>query len=114
MNLSMNVGGVVIINDVKYHGGNISIRDGVVILDGVRQSQALPSTINVVVHGDVSSLSNVNKAMISGDCTTVSTVSGDVTCKDVHGNVESVSGDIDCLAINGSVRTISGDIFSRG
>ena len=111
MDLSFVGGGTVFVNGVSYKGNTVSIKNGVVTIDGVRQDGSLQQgPVNVVVSGDVQSLSAVNNVTINGDCGDVDTISGDIYCGNVDGNVESVSGNVFAQIIHGKVKTISGDI----
>jgi len=88
----------------------VSIVGGVVTIDGVRQDGSLQGPVNVVVNGNVESLSAIDNVTVYGDCDDVETVSGDVYCDNVNGDVESVSGNVNAETIHGKVKTISGNI----
>lgn len=109
MNISMKNGNVVI-DGKSFSGHNITINGDKVIVDGVTQDGSLVGNITVTVNGDVEQLSTTSGSVYATTVTNIKTVSGDVTCTDVHGNVQTISGDVDCPKILGSVKTISGDI----
>jgi hypothetical protein len=93
-------------------GGSINISNGRIIVDG-HDVTPDAKTINIVVHGDVETLSadGVNSLEISGTVAgDVSTQAGDITCGDVKGSVSTMSGDVRCGSIGGNVKTMSGDI----
>lgn len=109
MKISMKNGDVVI-DGRSFTGRNITINGDKVIVDGVTQEGTLVGNITVTVNGDVDQLSTTSGKVYATTVTSVKTVSGDVRCQDVHGNVQTVSGDVDCTKILGSVKTTSGDI----
>jgi hypothetical protein len=90
----------VTINGQTYSGNNVSIVNGNVVIDGVKQEQLLIGPVTVTVHGSVDK---------------VETGSGDVTVLDVVGSVETMSGDVSCTGdIGGYVTTMSGDVTAGG
>lgn len=126
--MQMASSGSVSINGRSYHGKNISIVNGDVTVDGVKQGPSLvgEQPIKIEVHGDIVKLEttngdvtakNVGQAKtVNGDiqCTEVTgdivTVNGEVTCRDVAGDVTTEGGDITCTRAAGSVKTTNGDI----
>ena len=109
MNISMN-NGTVTIDGKVFNGSNISISNNKVIIDGVAQEGELVGDVNVVVHGDVQSLSNNCGKVEAKNVGNLKTVSGDVNCGNISGGVQTVSGDVNCGDIKGSVKTVSGDV----
>ncbi|QRE00167.1 hypothetical protein [Burkholderia phage BCSR5] len=104
------------VNGVTISGGNISIVNGKVYVDGNLVETGEAKTININVEGSVESIKAdaCSYVKVSGDAGTVSTVSGDVQCGNVlHGSVSTVNGDVKCGNVMGNVSTVSGDI-SRG
>lgn len=110
MNLNFLKRGNITVNGRSYSGKNVVVNNGVVIVDGVEQEESLKGIVNIVVNGDVESIQKANNVTVNGNCDRVETVSGDINCQDVYGDVKSVSGDINAKGIAGSVRTVSGDI----
>lgn len=86
--------GNVAIDGKSFTGRNVVINGDQVIVDGEVQSGSLVGKITVTVHGDVEQLT---------------TTYGDVNATTVS-NIKTVSGDVDCPKILGEVNTISGDI----
>lgn len=113
-----------------YYGGNVSIINGKVIVDGNDVTNQM-KTLTIVIEGNIESLrvdacntvtvnGNVSKIdMTSGNikCNTVdgniNTNSGDIVCGDISGNVDSTSGDVTANKIRGDVSTTSGDIKTK-
>lgn len=112
MELSFATSGSVTINGESYSGRDITIKNGVVTIDGVRQDGAhKEQTLNITVKGDVGTLSTTSgDVVVNGYVVGLKTVSGDVDCCDVKADVQTVSGDVNAAVIHGSVKTISGDI----
>lgn len=107
-------GGTVNINGDVYQGQNISIRDGVVTVDGEVLNKYSQQKIEVSIQGRVEHISTTSGDVnVVGDVGGIHTTSGDVDCHHVIGNVETVSGDVDCNDIAGRVRTVSGNIRQR-
>ena len=100
------------INSNTYSGNNIVVRNGKVIVDG---KDVTPDSkeVNIVITGNVEQLNvdTCNRIDIIGDVNNVSTQSGDVKIKgEISGSVSTMSGDIDCKDVGGSISTMSGDI----
>ena len=69
--------------------------------------------VKVEVVGDVNSVqTGSGDVIISGNCTTFSSMSGSIKC-DTVGSVESMSGSITANVIKGMVSTKSGKIYIR-
>lgn len=117
------------INGVKIQGDNISIRNGVITVDGKNVTPGNDKVINIAVEGNVGSLrvDACDTVKVSGNAGVlesgsgkvevgglvqgnVSAGSGDIKCGDVGGNVSTGSGDVECGKVSGSLRTGSGDI----
>ena len=113
MNIKMSGNGSVVIDGKSFSGGDISINNGVVTIDGVNQDGTLSGPINVVVHGDVQLLESRAGNVTAQNVGEISTGSGDVICSNVNGSVRTGSGDVECGTVSGSVRTGSGDIVHR-
>lgn len=90
------------INGRIYNGNNISIRDGVVSIDGVIQKdQDVRGAVEIrVLSGMVARLDTD----LSVNCNDVGVVNagGSVNCDDVAGNV-SAGGSVNCDDVGGSV-----------
>lgn len=95
-------------------GGNIQVSNGKVIIDG-KDVTPDSKTINISIEGDVSKLDVdvCNKIDIKGNVKDTYTMSGDIKCGNVEGNVETVSGDVDCGNVSGAIKTVSGDVTYR-
>ncbi len=101
--------------DVSVSGsGNLSIRNGRVIINGKDVTPDVPQ-IRIEVQGDVSSIQAdaCEQIHVTGSVGEVKTSSGDVRCGDVAGSVQVMSGDVTCGNVAGSVSTMSGDIRHR-
>lgn len=106
--------GKIIINGKEYTRKNISIINNKVMIDG-KEYQEEEKEIYIVINGDVESLDLdcCSKISIYGNVKTVNTISGDVECYTIEGNVSSISGDIISKEIKGDISTISGKIRRR-
>jgi len=99
------------INNKTYNGNSVIISNNKIIIDGVDQTPDSKNiTINVVGNLQNLEVDSCESLKIDGNCYKVSTVSGDVICYGIEGNVSTVSGDVECKIINGDVSTVSGDI----
>ena len=104
----------VVINGKTYTGNTVSVIDGQVTVDGVKQEGTLPARITIAVYGDVETLDTVDgDVTVSGNVGSVATTSGDVTCGAVQGDVTTTTGDIKCGNIGGSVDTNTGDVDAK-
>jgi hypothetical protein len=90
---------------------SVVIKNGKVIIDGIDVTPD-SKTINIVIQGNVDRLEvdSCEAIAVTGSVKTLSSISGDVNCGDISGNVNSISGDIRCGDIGGNVSTISGDV----
>lgn len=104
----------VVINGRVFHGNNLTMSGGKIIIDGVDVSASLPDAkeINIHVDGNIETLKvdACQKITVGGSVGSVQTMSGDVECGDVSDSVSTMSGDVDCGNIGGSVTTISGSV----
>ncbi len=105
------------INNMNFFGRNINITNNKIIIDGVDVSSNFKNDkeINISIVGDINDLSvdSCNKIKITGNANKVKTMSGDISCSDVNGDVTTTSGDIVCGNINSSATTVSGDIKAK-
>lgn len=115
--MSLNIRGNkgrVVIDGREFTGGNISIVNGKVTVDGVVQDGQLVGDVKIDIHGDVERLeAGAGNVTVSGACGQVSTMSGNIECGNVSGNVKTMSGDVTCGTVGGGVSTMSGDIRHR-
>ena len=108
------------INGKTYVGKTITVRNGVVIVDGKAVTDAPDEkslVFNITVTGAVESMEVTNGTVtVHGNVDSLKTVSGDVTVEQsVTGNVSTVSGDIKIDGeLHGNANTVSGDIKSGG
>lgn len=98
-------------NGQTYVGSNITITNGRVIIDGKDET---PEGKHIIIHvdGDIQELSvdACHQVTVNGSCGTARSVSGDIKCGEVKGDVDTTSGDVKCGHVNGDVRTNSGDV----
>lgn len=105
--------GNCVINGKSYSGNSISVKNGSVTIDGVKQSQELDHNVTIEIHGNVSMIqTECGNVTVNGDVETAKTMSGDL---DISGNAigdsSTMSGDININgSVGGSVYTMSGDI----
>lgn len=108
----LGVNGVVTINGQTFTGKNISIRDGVITIDG---KVVDPNADQVTTDADgnkVVTKWRVTPITINGDVGKVQVTSGTINITgNVTGDVNTTSGDIDVKGnVDGSVRTVSGNV----
>lgn len=121
----------ITIGNVTYHGNNISIINGRVIIDGKDvtpdgkqitinvtgdiQELNVDSCDKVTVTGNVGSLkTSTGDVEVDGNVGSLNTSTGDVEVNgNVEGDLESQNGDISCQNVGGSVSTKNGDIKYR-
>lgn len=101
----------VTINGVSYSGTNIAMANGKVMVDG-KIIDDDEKQVYITVQGNIESLnvSSCKKIDITGDVSSVATVSGDVNCRNVGGSIKTTSGDVNCTTVAGDVNTTSGDV----
>lgn len=99
MRINFISGGSITINGKSYKGNNVSVINGVVVIDGKQQE-------GVVGH--------INNVTINGNCGEIANESGDITVAGyVNGDCSTGSGDIKTGEVKGSVRTGSGDVYHK-
>lgn len=105
----------ITINGKSYRGNSVSIIGNQVIIDGVKQDMPDEKNIIISIEGNVDTLSvdACNKITVSGTVKTLKTMSGDVKCGDVEGDIKTMSGDVKCKSVSGKIKTMSGDISKR-
>lgn len=113
MNITIKGSGSVNINGREFSGRSVSIKDGVVTVDGESKGlcAAAGNPISVQVNGDVECIdAESGDVTVNGSAGSVRTQSGDVKCNDIGGDAETMSGNITCRNISGNARTLSGNI----
>lgn len=94
--------GTININGQTFVGNSITIRNGVVIIDGVEQGRGLTGVVDVrITEGTVGKLEcdgSVTCGLVNGDVS----AGGSVRCDNVAGNV-SAGGSVTCDEVGGSV-----------
>lgn len=109
--------GTVTVNGKTFTGKSVSIdAGGVVIVDGVQQGGgALVGPVTVTVQGDAERVETAaGDITVHGSAGSIHSAAGDVTAGPVGGNIQTMSGDVDCGPVQGNVSTMSGDIKRRG
>lgn len=97
----------ITVNGVTYEveGNNVSVRNGVIYVDGVVVHSGLDNSVHITWHGDLASLKS----------------DGAVTCNSIHGDVIA-GGSVNCKNVDGNVgvhgsvnvTTCQGDIIAGG
>ena len=98
---------------MNFSGGNVSVINGKVIVDGKNVDVPDAPVFNIVVEGNVGEVSgDFATVTVAGDAGSVKTMSGDAKVDgNVNGSVSTMSGDVRVKgSIGGSVSTMSGDI----
>lgn len=102
------------VNSTVVNGSTLVITNGKIIVDGKSvEMDDKNITINVVGNLDSLEVDVCDKLSITGDVGSVKTISGDVSCGNVHNSVNTVSGDVRAVTIHGSTNTVSGDIKTK-
>lgn len=101
---------MITINGKTYTGGNITISNNVVKVNGTVID--MEKALTLQIEGNVESIDcdYCNSINVTGSAGKINTMSGDVRCGDVKGSVKTMSGDVDAKEIHGDVDTMSGDI----
>ena len=110
MNFNMRSKSSIVIDGREFSGKSVSISNGKVTIDGVKQDGDLVGDINITVNGDVEFLENECGTVSAQSVTTIKTMSGNVKCGEVKGSIKTMSGDVTCSDVSGNISTISGDI----
>jgi len=100
----------VVVNGKEYAGKTVELK---IVVDGEDVGICVDKEINIEVHGDVDEIHTASGDVKANNVGKVKTVSGDVHCDDVSGDVTTVSGDVKANSIHGKVKTISGDIHNK-
>lgn len=113
--VTINSNGKTVTRDFTINGGSITIKDGVVFVDGKKlddKEEREVVVVNITVNGDAGNISIINgDVSVSGQAKKITTQNGGVTVGgDIQGDVSSVNGDIEAKSILGDVSTVNGDI----
>ena len=103
--------GNISINGICYAGNSVSVNRGKVIIDGVDVTpDGKVITISVTGNVDTIKADACSSIIVGGDANVVDTSLGNVSCRDVKGNVTTTLGKVDCNNIDGSVETTLGNV----
>ena len=112
-----SVNSFVSVNGHRYYGRSVTVNNGQVIIDGQNLSHELRNdkVITIDISGDIEMLTvdACEYIKINGNASKVETMSGNVNCGDVTGDVSTMSGPVTCGNIGGDVETMSGSIRRR-
>lgn len=105
------------INGVTIKGKNVRslvINNGKVIINGeAMDTDDKVINIHIEGHVDMVDVDACDTLEIKGNASKVKTMSGDVYCNDVEGNIQTMSGDVSCDSVAGDISSMSGDIRCR-
>lgn len=85
-----------------FTGNNVSILNGVVIVDGVQQDGTLTGQVELKIEGTLDSLTTDASVNMKGQINGNVEAGGSVRCDDVGGNVNA-GGSVRCDDVGGSV-----------
>ena len=111
----------VIVNGKKYTvpNGNVRVIGNTIYVNNkliTDESNSIEKEIKIIINGNVDGLVQTDTGNITvyGDCNkNISTMSGDVECKNVGGNIKTQSGDVKCGNVAGDISTMSGDVTTK-
>lgn len=93
----------IVIGGRTYRGNSVSITNGVVVIDGVRQDDSVSGVVEIrVIEGLLGSLSS-DASVVCGEVRGDVNVGGSVTCRGVGGSV-TAGGSVNCGDVQGSAR----------
>lgn len=112
----------VIVNGKRYEipSGNISIINNKVYCNGksvIDTNDFTEKNIKIVIQGNVEGdvKTDCGDIEVTGNCRSVISTSGDINIKGSVGfSVKSTSGDITCGEVHGDIQTVSGNIENKG
>lgn len=112
---------ICIVNGKRYNiqSGNINVINGKVYCDGkpvVDTNDFTEKNIKIVIQGNVEGdvKTDCGDIEVTGNCRSVISTSGDINIKGSVGlSVKSTSGDITCGEVHGDIQTVSGDIENK-
>lgn len=90
------------IGNKTYVGTNIQIRNGEVIIDGVKQMDKEHTVLNIVLNGEIQHFSCDQRVEVKGGLIHDLKCGGSVSCDDITGNVQA-GGSVSCDGIGGDV-----------
>ena len=94
--------GRIVIDGQVFEGNSVSIINGVVTIDGVRQDGTVSGVVEVrIVEGTIGNLT-CSSSVTCGDVTGSVDAGGSVHCKNVGGDVDA-GGSVTCGRVSGSV-----------
>lgn len=98
--------GTMQVNGRTFHGNNISMVGGRIIVDGKDVTDQtgvdMSTVLEIKVQGDVKNVSSDQSITITGNVTESVTAQGSVSCGDVGGDVKA-SGSVSCDEVGGNV-----------
>jgi hypothetical protein len=109
------------INGRTFSGHNLSIANGTITIDGMRQDgDTLSGVVRVEITGNVANVECDAPLVINGNVTGDVDADGPVTCGDVHGDVGG-DGPITCGNVGGDVEAdgpvtcgnVGGDVIAE-
>lgn len=101
----------VTINGKTYTGNNVSITNGAVIIDGVKQEDSVPAMVEIKIRDGILQELKTDASVVCGDVFGNVNAGGSVSCADVRGSVMA-GGSISCGDVGGSVQ--AGGSISHG
>ena len=101
----------VTINGTTYEGDCISITNGSVTVDGVKQEGTLSGVVEIRITEGILQELNTDASVVCGDVLGDVNAGGSVSCDDVECDVHA-GGSVSCGRVNGSVH--AGGSVSHG
>jgi cytoskeletal protein CcmA (bactofilin family) len=103
---------MITINGTTYSGRNVTIRNGDVIIDGVKiDGDKHSGTLELKITGNLTSLKADCDVHVTGDVGGDVDAGGSVSCGNVNGNVDA-GGSVNCESVGGDVDA-GGSVFHR-
>lgn len=94
MNINLNGSGNITINGQTFTGHNVVIKNNEVFVDNVKTDITDEQIVNIEIHGDVLSVSNVSGDVeTTGDINKCTNINGNIYCKEFN-EANNVNGDI--------------------
>lgn len=93
---------MITINGKTYHGRNVSVINGAVIIDGQVQDGTVNGVVELRVTGDLCNLLTDASVSLNGSVSGDVKAAGSVNCGNVSGNVRA-GGSVCCDAVSGNV-----------
>lgn len=103
------------VNNITYRGSSVSISNSKIVINGI---DVTPNSkeITIQIDGDVETVNvdYANRISVNGNVGKIKCTSGDVSVTGtVKNSVESISGNISCGDVGGNVSTMSGNVKIR-